>query len=87
MMVPGSIPNMIFDFFCKGLPIFTYNFLLEQKYQINTQLFLRACPIYCFVVHFVQTNHTAARFGSKVGSDKSEWPECLFLGSFFVNVC
>ena len=37
MIVPGSIPKIIFDAFCKGLLIFTLNILLEQKYKTSLQ--------------------------------------------------
>ncbi len=40
MSVPGSIPSMILEFFCKPCVIFDCD--AEQKYQINTQLCGRA---------------------------------------------
>jgi hypothetical protein len=53
IIVPGSMPKMIFDDFCKVQLIFTYNFLLEQKYQINNQLPAWATPL-CFIgVEFI----------------------------------
>lgn len=38
MMVPGSMPKMIFDAFCKWGLNFTNKQFLEQKYKINIQL-------------------------------------------------
>jgi hypothetical protein len=61
IMVPGSIPKMIFDAFCKVQLIFTDKFLLEQKYQINNQLPSRAITL-CFTgMEFIQPGNAATR--------------------------
>src|SRR5450432_942392 len=38
--VPGSMPRIILEFFCRGNAIFDCG--VEQKYQINSQLCCRA---------------------------------------------
>ena len=52
------MPQMIFGAFCNGQLIFTYNFLLEQKYQINNQLPAWATAL-CFAgLEFIQTDYS-----------------------------
>ena len=62
MIVPGSIPKIIFDAFCKGLLIFTLNILLEQKYKINHQLRIRAIALYYIVLCNIQASCFTIRF-------------------------
>ena len=52
-IVPGSIPKMIFDAFCKGQLIFINNFLIEQKYQIYYQLSPWAIALYSIGMEFI----------------------------------
>ena len=60
MIVPGSMPKMIFDAFCNVQLIFTNNFLLEQKYQINNQLPARAAAVYYIILEPVPSDCSAA---------------------------
>lgn len=86
-MVPGSIPKMIFDAFCKVKLIFTYNFSLEQKYKNNSQLFLWTFVVRDSVLQFVQTNHQTARFASALVTNQVWLAEYFFLDFVFINVC
>ena len=87
IMVPGSIPKMIFDAFCKVQLIFTYNFLLEQKYQINNQL--PAGPLaLCFIgLEFIQADHSSARPGRTLATDQKQLAAVPILDRFPVDVC
>jgi hypothetical protein len=69
MIVPGSIPKMIFDLFCNA-PIFTAKiFPAEQKYQNNSQLPARTITLYCAMLQLVQANYSAAGFTAAMGAN------------------
>ena len=81
------MPKMIFDAFCKGQLIFTYNFLLEQKYQIYNQLPAWANALYCIGMEFIQADQSPARPGCALAADQNELAADHFLDRFYFNVC
>jgi len=87
IIVPGSIPKMIFDAFCNVQLIFTNNFLLEQKYQINNQLPAWATALCNFSMEFIQADHTATRPGRAVATDKIKLDAIPVLDCIPAYVC
>jgi len=61
--------------------------LLEQKYQINNQLFPGATVVYFFVVEFVQANHSSARSAGKMEPDQKQLAEWIVLDRLPPHVC
>ena len=86
IIVPGSIPKMIFDAFCNVQLIFTNNFLLEQKYQINNQLPAWACALCNIGMEFIPADHSATRPGSAVAADKIKLDAIPVLDSIPAHV-
>lgn len=81
------MPKMIFGAFCNGQLIFTYNFLLEQKYQINNQLPAWAAAL-CFIgLEFIQGDHTSTRPARALATDKKQLEAVSILDRFPINVC
>ena len=88
ILVPGSIPRMIFGAFCKEGLILWANRLLEQKYQINHQLLVGPAPLCVIVVEPLQADHAATRTGERWSQVKLSWMDLRFwmvVGLMFVN--
>lgn len=77
---------MIFDAFCKVQLIFIDIFLLEQKYQINSQLPVGAAALCIVVMEPLPTDHTAGRSWYKVAGDQDELEAARVLDGFCTYV-
>jgi hypothetical protein len=86
IMVPGSMPKMIFDAFCKVQLIFTDKFFLEQKYQINNQLPDWPFALCIACMEFIQPGHSSARPGNALAAGKTKLATVPFLDRFPADV-
>lgn len=81
MMVPGSMPKMIFGFLCKcSLFLRDKYCLAEQKYQNNNQLPAGTYPVRSALLQPLPANYSSTRPGTTMGADQIQLAKFTFLG-------